>query len=460
MGGMYLDGNGKIRAQNVEDILPLTPMQKSMLFMLLMNPSGDFYFEQQRYRLSGQVRAELVDKAWNFVANNNEMLRTVFRWKGLENPVQIILKEKRIPVKHFDLSQRENCRELSDDIELQEWRKKVDISNDPFKVVLCKLSETEYHMILSTHHIILDGWSNAILLKEFYEAYSCMYYGREPDKKHKIKYKEYIGWLLKQDKSKAVKQWKKYLDGCFDSHPVSEPNIRPPENYKTDIHAYRFEGDLMKEIEGFTKKHGITLAALFYSVWGILQMQLCGVWDVLFGITVSGRAPELKGIEDLVGVFIKTLPMRIRTNPQEKIINLVKGVSSDIVSIEGNQIVQLTDIMPYGWGGNNIMNTAVVIQNYPLEKTLFNCSGGIFSLDLFSSRYATNFDIVLGIKLFPDFLEIEFSYNCNVYSPQQVQELCRKYVSVTEAIVKIFNGKEGDSMTIQDVFPRKRECGE
>ncbi|WP_176759069.1 condensation domain-containing protein [Alkaliphilus peptidifermentans] len=364
-----MDRNIKIMSENVEDILPLTPMQKSMLFMLLLNPSGEFYFEQQRYRLTGCVRPELVEKAWNIVANNNEILRTVFRWKGLENPVQILLKEKKIPVKHFDLSQEKDCIKLSDNIELEEWRNKVDISTSPFRVAICKLSEEEYHMILSTHHIILDGWSNAILLKEFYEVYNCFHNGRGLIKKTKIKYKEYIRWMVKQDKSKAIDKWREYLKGYVPFKSVSPSNVTLQENYKTGIYPYRFNKDFIGELKSFTKKQGITLAALFYSIWGILQMQTYGVEDVVFGITVSGRDPEIIGIDDLVGMFIKTLPMRIRAEKGEKIINLVKQVSLDLVTIEGNQIVELSDILHYqGSPGENILNTAVVIQNYPLEK--------------------------------------------------------------------------------------------
>ncbi|WP_432409071.1 condensation domain-containing protein [Wukongibacter sp. M2B1] len=454
-----MDENRKIDARNVEDILPLTPMQKSMLFMLLMNPSGDFYFEQQRYRLSGHIIAELVEKAWAFVANNNEMLRTVFRWKGLENPVQIILREKKIPVKYIDLSHSTDCNELSDSIELQEWKNKVDITTDPFRIVLCKLSEIEYHMILSTHHIILDGWSNAIMLKEFYNAYHCIYFGSTLNRKPKVRYREYIQWLLKQRKDKAVEQWKKYLSGYSHYSTLPELSIRPPENYKIDIYSYPFKGDLMKAVESFTQKHGITLAALFYSVWGILQMQACRTWDLIFGITVSGRSPEVEGIEELIGVFIKTLPMRIKASPHEKIIDLVGQVSSDLVDIESTQIVELSDIMPYSDNDSRItMETAVVIQNYPLEKKLLSCFDGILKLELFSSRYATNFDVVLGIKLFPDYCEAEFSFNCNIYSLEQIQELCRKYISIIETVINIFDGESNKyDVTIQDIFKRYEE---
>ena len=445
-GGMHLNVKAiipaKIPTQNVQDILPLNPMQKSMIFVKLMYPSGDFYYEQQKYRLTGHIKIDIVEKAWNFVACNNEMLRTVFRWEGLESPIQIILKEIRILFKYFDFSQKSEDFSSTDDLENRLWRDKVDISSQPFRVILCKLSETEYHMIISTHHIILDGWSNAILLKEFIEAYCSILYGREPDKKVKTRHREYIKWMLKQDKLKAMEYWKRYLMGYLESEGVVDISKNLSGQYKTCIHSYIFDIGHIQELRRFAQYNEITLAALFYSVWGLMQMKSQMEYDVIFGITVSGRDPELKGIDEMVGVFIKTLPMRIKSEPGESVMDVVRQVNSELLLIESNQNVHLSDLLPYGGGnGKNAMNTAVVVQNYPLEKTLLSCSENPIKLNLLSSRYTTNFDIVLGVKIFPDYIELEFCYNGTLFSMGEIQELCNEYVSYIDTIIGIFNNE-------------------
>lgn len=149
--------------------MALTAMQEGILFHYRSNPESRQYFEQLCMRIAGNIDIDAFGKAWNYTAQNNEALRTVFRWEKLEKPVQVVLKNYEIPVRLCDISEynEEEMQSLLERLKEKDREEGIDISTEPFRITLCKLCKDKYEMIISNHHIIYDGWSNSILLKEF-----------------------------------------------------------------------------------------------------------------------------------------------------------------------------------------------------------------------------------------------------------------------------------------------------
>jgi hypothetical protein len=142
--------------KNIEDILALTPMQEGMFFHYLKEPENDHYFEQLSLEISGEIKEEFFEKAWNFVIKTNEMLRTVFRWEKMDSPAQVVLKQHNPDLGFFDLSAIENHVEQQKQLKkiISEDRKvKFNLREVPFRVILCKLSEKDYHILISNHHM-------------------------------------------------------------------------------------------------------------------------------------------------------------------------------------------------------------------------------------------------------------------------------------------------------------------
>ena len=148
----------KMDNKNIEDILSLTPMQEGLLFHFLKDPQSEKYFEQLSLKISGELKIELFEKAWNFVIETNEMLRTVFRWEKVENPIQIVLKEYKLQPEYYGFSDRNfsHKKKWIEEIKTRDREKKFDLKEVPFRVTLCKVKEgeDEYLMIISNHHIL------------------------------------------------------------------------------------------------------------------------------------------------------------------------------------------------------------------------------------------------------------------------------------------------------------------
>lgn len=132
----------KFEKTNIEDLLPLTPMQESMLFQYLNHPQSDQYFEQLSLKLQGEIDGVVFQKAWGLVADANEILRTVYRWDKLEHPVQVVIKNRDLPIRDYDFSEVpvHQRQDRMGEIKEKDYQEKIDISVAPFRITLCKIS--------------------------------------------------------------------------------------------------------------------------------------------------------------------------------------------------------------------------------------------------------------------------------------------------------------------------------
>jgi hypothetical protein len=432
----------------VEDILPLTRMQKEILFSHLMNPDSDEYYEQQCYLLSGDIDPIKMEQAWKIVVKNNEMLRVAICYEKLSEPVQVIWKVKNIPIHYYDFTKQGDPVHCLKRMCEEEWLRKVDITKNPFRVTLCKCSNMEFYMILSSHHIILDGWSNAVLLSELYEAYGALLYNKPIVDKNKSKFKSYVKMSLAREKKKPLLFWNEYLQGYVEHSAKTQKEVDEGLGEKTGIVYHRFKNTQNKRLMDFVHKNEITQAGLFYGLWGLACMKCDGIRDVLFGITLSGRNYELIGMMEMVGLFIRTIPIRIKVSESMNALEYIRKISRDVFKLEENQHIYLPDVLTRNsYGRVNLLNSVVVLQNYKLERAVMEDKENLFKISLYSSRYATNLNMVLGVKCFGDYLEVEFNYRTSMYRKQEVEKLCSLY---TQYILKIL--EESDTLTVSDIL--------
>ncbi|UCH97247.1 MAG: non-ribosomal peptide synthetase, partial [Candidatus Aminicenantes bacterium] len=434
--------------KNLEDVLALTPLQEGMLFYYLQNPTGDRYVEQLTLEISGEIDAVIFEKAWNIVVETNEMLRTVFRWKKMKYPLQVVLKAFHLKPIYHDLSgiKTSEKNKLAEEIKINDRKKKFDLQEVPFRVTLCKIEANKYQMIVSNHHILYDGWSNGIILKEFFNAYNDLAHKRTPIKPVKNKFKEYIRWIKNQDKNEQEKFWNEYLRGFEGRAELAVKTKRAKDTLDekegkagvqhTEKHHARLSRDNKNKIEEFVKKHKITLAALFYSTWGILLQKYNNSSDVLFGTTVSGRSAKLDGIEDMVGLFINTLPMRVKSNPGKMVIDVLNQVNHILQNREEYETTSLVDISEYSQLGNagELFDSLVVIENYPLELHLMTQDSEL-SIDSYSMVENTNYDLTVGIVVF-DGIDMDFVYNRECFEPGIIKNLSGHFCRIMENIIK------------------------
>ncbi len=423
-------------------------MQMGMLFHYLSESGEGVNIDQHCYRLKGVIKIAFLKRAWEYVAKNNEMLRTVFCWIGLKLPVQIILKEYQIPFREYDystLSMNEKQKCL-DDLLHSDQSERINIDQNPYRIIFCKVSDDEYYMIVSAHHIIYDGWSNGIIFKELLYAYEEYLNGREPKISNKTKYKELVRWYQNQDKQKQKVFWENYLKNykptCYLGREESYKSRGMPSKY-----MYHLDRSMEETMKDFIQQEQTTLAALIYAAWGIALQKYSGYEDTIFGVTLSGRSTDIPLVDNIVGLFVNTLPLRLTIQKNRKIRDILREVKQTIIAFEEYQGTSLVDLKQYSMLGieGQLFDSIVVVQNYPLEVTKIKDTQKM-SIAFASSSYSTNFDIALDIRTM-DGIDFVFSYNNEKYDLLGIKKICECVITIINAFIL----DKGHACKVEDI---------
>ncbi|UCH92293.1 MAG: amino acid adenylation domain-containing protein [Candidatus Aminicenantes bacterium] len=448
----------KLTKKNIEDIFALTPMQEGMLLHYLQDPDSEYFFEQLILNISGNIDVDIFQKAWHVVVENNGMLRTVFRWHDLENPVQITLKKHEPGTLFYDftgIDDNEKKKSLENVIE-KDRLEKFDLRQVPFRVTLCKTKEDEYEMIISHHHLLFDGWSNGIILKEFFNAYNGLAAGKNPVKPLKNKFKEFVKWNRDQDTRQQEKYWSNYLKGFDTRKEFPGKQIRKGKTIKNvKTFQLRFDNEVKEKWESFVKTHNITIADLLYSGWGLLLQRCNHTSDVLFHTTVSGRNPGIKGIEDIVGMFINTLPLRVQTRSPEKTAGFLARTHDDLQQRREFENSSLTIVNEYldQFPAQTLFDSVLVIENYPLDTILMQ-ENSLLSVNSFTSRGMSHYDITLIITLFSGIC-LDFTFHRDLFDEEIMVKLAYDFYYILEGIIENPH-REVNQLTISSEAVRER----
>ncbi len=452
----------KFSKESIADIIALTPMQEGMLFFYLKEPEKNHYFEQLSLKISGKIDIDCFEQAWNFVIETNEMLRAVFRWEKLKNPTQVVLRDHTITLRYHDFFTKGigEKRGRIEEIKTKDRKEKFDLREVPFRVTLCKVEEDKYEMIISNHHILYDGWSNGIILREFFNAYNDLTAGKVPFIPVKTSFKEFVKWNQQQDTKKQEIFWREYLRGVDRDNrigiPIKRGNIKDSENgnskEESGVRNYRyrmtFNGEKGDHVRDFVKAHKITAAALLYGAWGILLQKYTNSSDVIFGTTVSGRTAKIKGIEKMVGLFINTIPLRVRTSTstssgtgcsnggRQSLVRMLACLSDTLQTREVYENTPLVKINEYLQCSDNeeLFDSIVVIENYPLDSHQLQKSGPL-RIDSFSMVEDTHYDLTVVIQVF-DSIDINFIYQDLLFDDVVIRRLGTHFTCIIREILE------------------------
>jgi tyrocidine synthetase-3 len=432
--------------KNISDVVALTPIQEGLLFHYLKDPQSDFYFEQLSLGISAPVDIKYFQQAWNIVVKTNDMMRTVFRWEKIKTPSQIVLKEHKIEFRYYDLSGggKDKAKKQLEKIKNKDRREKFDLREVPFRVTLCKLGDENFEAIISNHHILYDGWSNGIILKEFIEAYDKLVGGESlaPTPTGKTKFSEFVRCIQTRDTGKEAVFWKDYLRGLDSGTEIRLQKAtgvgRRELGYGFGRYHANIPRDRKTQLETFAGEMNVTFASLLYSAWGVLLQKYNNTDDVVMGTTVAGRSAKLKGIENIVGLFINTLPLRVQAHSHDKTENFLERIDQALKMREEFESASLVDIREYSGIGSGVelFDTVVVIENYPLDIRLKQESRSLaFFIDSYSLEEFTHYNLTLAIRYFDDSdLNIEFIYNKGIFDKDAIVNLSNHFINILEGI--------------------------
>jgi amino acid adenylation domain-containing protein len=348
----------------IREILPLSPLQKGLLFHMLYDTrNSDAYQVQQVYQLTGALDAQKLKQAVSHLLQRHPHLCAGFEYEDVETPVQLILSELPLPWREVDLSAMapDNRRQAFDTLAQADYAERFDPHAPPLlRFTLVKQSAESHSLVLTNHHLLLDGWSLPLLLQELLTLYLSGPYS--PELPLTTPYRQYLQWMTGRDEEEMRGVWRQVLSGL--EAPTRIANGRTTENLRPNLlHKSLTAGDTQR-LNLCAQRLGVTVNTLIQAAWGILLGAMTGRTDVVFGITVSGRPGEITGIESVIGLLINTVPLRLTYSLAETFTELVQRLQAEQTRLLDFQYLDLTAIQTDA-GHGDLFDTLMVFENYP-----------------------------------------------------------------------------------------------
>ncbi|HEU4797132.1 MAG TPA: amino acid adenylation domain-containing protein, partial [Pyrinomonadaceae bacterium] len=388
----------------IEEIYTLSPLQQGLLFHTLYAPESGDYFGQSSCRLKAALDVNAFQHAWERVVERHSILRTSFVWEMTDEPLQVVHRRSPPPFLHLDwstLSSAEQEAQLEQYLE-EDRRRGFDLGEAPLmRLALMSLGGDGYYFVWSHHHLLLDGWSGPVLFKEVFTFYEAERNKTKVDLPQPRPYKDYIAWLQgrQQDSAEAEAFWRHRLKGFARPTPLGIVKLANESSRQSKSRAERqieLSEQCTSDLVTFARENKLTMNTLVQGAWSLLLSRYSGDQDVLFGTTVSGRPTDLPGVETMVGLFINSLPVRVRLSGDELLLPWLKNLQEEQVEAREYSHCVLVDIQ--GWSdvprGLTLFDTLLVFENYPGESSL---DRQIQSLEIsdYSFIGTTNFPITL-----------------------------------------------------------------
>ncbi|MCY8881064.1 amino acid adenylation domain-containing protein [Bacillus spizizenii] len=424
----------------IENIYPLTPMQKGMLFHSLIDSASGAYFEQAAFDLKGLLDIEAFMMSLSQLAKRYDILRTQFYTEWKEQPLQIVLRHKPIETVVEDIRDM-NVDQRSEFIAAfarKDKERGFNLIRDALmRVSILRTDEEKARLIWSFHHILMDGWCLPLITKEVFETYYAIIERRQPKRDVVTPYRQYIEWLDEQDHEQAAVYWRDYLDD-YEGQTVllKEPFSDQARGYQKQKLACRLGKQLTEEIKRAASQHHVTVNTWMQTAWGLLLQRYNGTQDVVFGTVVSGRPADIPGIESMVGLFINTIPVRVCAQPEMTVAQVLKMNQEHALASQPYDTFPLYEIQAQTEQKQQLINHIMVFENYPVEKQMEHMKRDHDVLDIsdFHLEEHTHYDFNFIVMPAED-MEMHFVYNANVYDQATVERIQAHFMEIIKQMV-------------------------
>lgn len=350
---------------DVEDVLALSPLQEGMFSLARLADGGvDVYTMQFVVSITGRLDADLLRRSLNEMLRRHPNVRASFRDAGLSRPVQMIPRTATVPWTQVTLSEAEIV-----DYAAALRRERFDLSNGPaLRATLVDLAQAkgEYRLLLTAHHIVLDGWSVALFFTELVAVYAAG--GTAATLAPVRPYRDYIGWLLAQDIPSALAVWEDYLQGMPGPLMLAESAVTP--GTVAQVTALTLGRAATDGLVAWARDHGLTLNTLLQFAWGLVLSRLTDRTDVVFGTTVSGRPGQLTGVEQMVGLFLNTVAVRVQLAHDSSVVDICTRLQQDCVRLREVGMLRLSDVQRAAGHGGGLFDTLLVFENAPIGAAI------------------------------------------------------------------------------------------
>ena len=443
---------------NIKDIYPLSPLQEGIYFHSKLEGDSSAYMEQLRLNLVGDLDEIALRKAIAILIQRHDALRTVFVNDKNGRPLQVVLKNREVDFQQLDISDLSpaNQEEVIAAFLVKDYAHKFDLGTDRLiRFTLFKKDSFNCCLILTHYHLIMDGFCSRIIMDELRYAYQCLVDKVDVRLSPAPQYAEYIKWLSEQSNSDGLGYWSTYLSGYYAEHPSL--NII---SYKSPLgKEYSFKSiqcsDIAKEpILNFCSALAVTPYTFFKAIWAVVLSRYINSSDVVYGTVTNGRANTVSNAENIVGMFINTLPVRAVLADGNDFSQFVKDFQIQENSSKKYEHIPLVDIQQASASDHELFDHILIVNSFFDEAVNENTAPPhALNIEGWSAKYETTYNLVITISI-TTAIVIDLEYNSNVVDSELVKTLLEH---VKKAITEVLRNPEKKIGQIDILTVREKE---
>ncbi|MGS2811124.1 amino acid adenylation domain-containing protein [Nocardia sp. MW-W600-9] len=413
----------------LSDVVPLAPLQLGLLYLAQGSPDADPYLVQLAVELAGAVDLERLRRAAQVVLDRHAILRTSFGSAASGTPVGFVAEGVAVPWRIVDTTVRDPREFLA-----AEARAGFDLSSPPLlRFTVYRRGSGDLHLVLTAHHLLVDGWSMPLLMKELLVSYAT---DGGPSMLPRVRpYRDYLAWLDGRDRSAALRGWRVALSGLEPT--VLTAAVAPPVDAGAGygMCAVELSAAEAEVLSAAAAAHEVTLNTLFQTAWGLVLAGAVGRDDVVFGAVVSGRPPQLDGVDGMVGLFANTIPVRVRFDGAAPLRAVLSRVQSEQVALLDGHYLGLAEIQRSA-GAGELFDTLMAYESYPVDtEGMRRAHGSIDGLEIVDveAANATHYPVAVGVEV-GDGIRVGLQYRLDVVGSDVADALAYRLRVVLDAL--------------------------
>ncbi len=431
-----------VAARDIEDIYPLSPMQEGLLMHTLLEPGSGIYLMQYCYRVDHAIDVGAFSEAWKAVIARHDVLRTSFCWDLGERMVQIVHRRTEPALRLLDwrhLAEDQYEQALQAELEA-ELRQGFDMAKEvPFRLRLILLDADQFGFVFSNHHVLLDAWCRMGVVDEFFKVYQSLTTGVPVQLPTPPRYRDFIALLQRWDREASRGFWRNELQG------FERPTALPFDRSASAEHNHATVADelvyLTREQSAQVAQRAqaaqLTVNTLVQGAWALLLQRYSGERDVVFGVTVAGRPVEFPEMQATVGLFINSIPLRVRLPGAEAGVTAkawLKSLFDHNLNLREHEHLPLVDIQACSevGSGQALFDSLFVFENAPVESSV-GAQASTMKVKAGSSRTHTNYPIT--VVVYPgEVLGLHLSYDQRLFDSATISVLLADFQALLLAL--------------------------
>lgn len=423
---------------------PMSFAQERMWFLYQWDPSSPSYNMPAAVRFVGKLKPEVMQRSLNEIIRRHEVLRAAFVTEN-ERPKQIVLPELAYEIPVIDLSHlsREEQEAQATRLATEDAQKPFDISQPPLlRASLIRLNPEEHIVLFTMHHIISDGWSIGVLIKEFVSLYHAFSAGKaSPLEELPIQYADFAvwqkSWLQGELLHNQIDYWKKQLADCPPILDLPTDRPRPPYvTYRGAHQAFTFPKSLLEALKTLSKEMNVTLFTTLLTAFKVLLHRYSRQEDICIGAPIANRTRA--ELEDLIGFFVNTLVMRSVLSGNPSFRTLVKRVNDMALEAYSHQDVPFEMLVSELHPERDMSHTPFFQVMFALQEAQQEAlQTPELKISLLETESGTaKFDIIMFAEERKDGLRIALEYNIDLFNHDTIARMAGHFQNLLQGIVK------------------------